>query len=309
MPADHRVNAIGANQHFAAHRLAGRAVARIDEMRSDAALVLKKARELQPGADRIRTELPDDGVVDDFLQTAAMNGELRIVEARIEAAFLLPNLLPEAVDVDELLGADRGRVERRQETERGELLDRMRQRVDADADFADFVRLLEDRRLDAAPVQHEREREPANPAACNQDCHAKLLLKQRQPSSPFPTSWGRWPKAGWGAACRDVPFRTCHSMARLSSNRHPPCTKLTANLPPPVPCFPHPIRPSATFPAERGRVWSLALNSPPAAAKSRPRGARRGRPLRPASAPPCCECPRTDRRAAGSASPRTCISR
>jgi hypothetical protein len=97
--------------------------------------------------------------------------ELRHVEAGVEAAGLAPDLLAEAVDVDELLGADRDPVDGGQEVERNEFLDRVRQRVDADAESADLGCLLEDHRPDAALVQHQRQGQTADAGACDEYSH------------------------------------------------------------------------------------------------------------------------------------------
>ncbi len=90
----------------------------------------------------------------------------------MEAARLAPDGLAEAVHVDEFAGADRDGVERRQQAEFGQFADRMRQRVDADADLSDFARLLVDGGTDAARVQHQGERETANAASDDDDLHA-----------------------------------------------------------------------------------------------------------------------------------------
>ena len=56
-------------------------------------------------------------LVDHALQPAAMDRELRHVVAGVEAARLAPDLLAEAVGVDQLVGADRDRVEPVQQAE------------------------------------------------------------------------------------------------------------------------------------------------------------------------------------------------
>src|SRR5207244_9110042 len=78
-------------------------------------------------------------LVDHALQLAAMHRELRHVIAGIDTARFAPDLLPEAVGVDQLMGANRNGVEPLQQAELLQFLDRVRQRVDADAKLANAV--------------------------------------------------------------------------------------------------------------------------------------------------------------------------
>ena len=103
-----------------------------------------------------------------------MDGELRRVEAGIGAAQLAPHHLAEAVGVDQFARADAGAIERRQQAERGQFLDRVRQRVDADAEFAQLAHLLEHGAGDADLVQRQRRRQSADPAAYDQHMHRAI---------------------------------------------------------------------------------------------------------------------------------------
>src|SRR6516164_7096080 len=120
------------------------------------------ARLAEPGAHRL---------VDDRLQPAAVDGELRHLVTRVGAAQLAPDLLPEAVGVEQLVGSDSHRVEAIEQPELAQFLDRMRQRVDSDAEFTNGVRLLVDLAVDPAGVQHERGGQAADAAADNDDLH------------------------------------------------------------------------------------------------------------------------------------------
>src|SRR5262249_26115282 len=84
-----------------------------------------------------------------------------------------PDLLAEAVGVDELVGADGDLVEARQQAELGQLLDGMRQRVDANAELADRVRLLENLTVDASRVQHQGCSQATDSAANNDRLHVR----------------------------------------------------------------------------------------------------------------------------------------
>src|SRR5690242_5919419 len=102
-----------------------------------------------------------------------MNGELRYVVAGIEAAQLAPHFLAVAVEIIQLVGANGGSIEPVQQPEAGQLADRMRQRVDADAELADAVGLFEQLAVDAARAQHQRGGE-ASDAASDDDCLHQL---------------------------------------------------------------------------------------------------------------------------------------
>ena len=143
----------------------------IEEIRGDAALVLGEGAEPAAGVDGVRAEPLLDGAVDHALQPAAMDRELRHVMAGIDAAGFAPDFLAVAVEIIKLVGADRDVVELLQQAEAGEFADRMRQRVDADAEFADGVGLLEQLAVDAAGPQHQRGGKAADTAADDNRLH------------------------------------------------------------------------------------------------------------------------------------------
>src|ERR1700688_2973484 len=102
--------------------------------------------------------------------------------AGIDAAGFAPDFLAMAIEVIKLVGADRDVVELLQQAEAGEFADRMRQRIDADAEFADGVRLLEQFAADAAGPQHERRGKAPDTAADDNRLHRptpRTTLTQR----------------------------------------------------------------------------------------------------------------------------------
>src|SRR6185295_10913866 len=124
-------------------------------------------------------------LIDHVLQLAAVDRELRHVEPRVGATQFAPDLLPEAVEVKQLVGADRDRIEALQQPEFLQLLDGVRQRIDADAKLADAVGLLVHLARDAARMQHQRGDKPAYSPADNDGLHAlKHLTRRRAPFSP-----------------------------------------------------------------------------------------------------------------------------
>ena len=166
------MDAVGADQHVAGDGAAVRAVS-VEEPGGDAALVLPEAAEAAAGVDAAFAEPRAHRLIDHALQPAAMDRELRHVIARVDAARLAPDLLAEAVGVDQFKGADRDRVEPLHQPELLQFLDRVRQGVDADAKLADAVGLLEQLAIDAARMQHQSCGETANSAADNDDLHGQ----------------------------------------------------------------------------------------------------------------------------------------
>src|ERR1043166_6807248 len=147
--AHQRVDAVGADQHVAARGRPVRAAA-VEEISRDARLVLTERAETVAGADAPFAQPRARRLIDHPLQPAAVNRELRHLVAGVEPARLAPDLLAEAVGVEQLVGADAHRVEPLEQAELRELLDGVRQRVDADAEFAHRLRLLVDLAVDAA---------------------------------------------------------------------------------------------------------------------------------------------------------------
>ena len=107
----------------------------------------------------------------DVLQAPAVDRELRHVVAGIDAANVAPDFLAMAVEIIKHVGADRDVIELLQETKPGEFADRMRQRVDADAEFADGVGLLEQLAANAARPQHQGRGQAANAATDDNRLH------------------------------------------------------------------------------------------------------------------------------------------
>src|SRR5438105_6618775 len=168
------MNAVGADQDVAAHR-PGMGAGAIEEMRRDAAFILAESPQPAAGVDRLPPQPLLDGAVDHALQPAAMNRELWDVVAGIDAAGLAPDFLTVAVEVVKHVGADRDIVEPLQQAEAGELADRMRQRIDADAEFADGIGLFEQLAADAARPQHQRGGKAADTATDDNRLHRPQL--------------------------------------------------------------------------------------------------------------------------------------
>src|SRR6185437_1373038 len=87
--ADHRMDAVGADQHVAASGVAVRSVA-VEEVGGDAAIVLPERLQAAIEMDARFAEPRAHGLVDHALQPAAMDRELRDVVAGVEAARLAP---------------------------------------------------------------------------------------------------------------------------------------------------------------------------------------------------------------------------
>ncbi len=122
-----------------------------------------------PGPHGTGPEPVGDRVEEQSLQLAAVDRELRDGEAGIEPAGLAKDVAPVRRLVDQLARADADHVELIEESEAGEMPDRVRQDVDADAQLAHLAGALVDRRREALLVQRECEREPADAAADDRD--------------------------------------------------------------------------------------------------------------------------------------------
>src|SRR5712672_1028225 len=106
--------------------------------------------------------------------------------AGIDAAGFAPDFLAVAIEIIEHVGADRDLVELLQQAEAGKLADRMRQRIDADAEFANLIRLLKQFATNAAGAQHQRSGKAADTAADDNRLHRptpRNTLTQRPPTS------------------------------------------------------------------------------------------------------------------------------
>src|SRR5262249_62076736 len=117
-----------------------------------ARLTLNERAEPVAEADAPFTQSRARRLIDHALQFSAVDRELRHLVAGVEPARLAPDLLAEAIGVEQLVGADADGVEPLEQPQLGKLLDRVRQRVDADAQLAHRLRLLVDLAADAAGV-------------------------------------------------------------------------------------------------------------------------------------------------------------
>src|SRR5262249_39803671 len=116
------MNAVCPDKDVAARRCKVRAVA-VKEIGGDAAIILGKRAQSMTGMNARLAEPRAHGVVDDTLQAPAMDRELRVFVAGIGAARLAPDLLAEAIGIDELVGPNPRGIEPLEQSQIGELLD------------------------------------------------------------------------------------------------------------------------------------------------------------------------------------------
>ena len=162
-----------------------------------------------------------------------MDRELRNVVAGIEAARLAPDLLAEAIGIDELVGADRNRVEPVEQAEVGKLFDRMRERIDADAKLADRVRLLENLTIDPARMQHQPGHEATDAAASDDYFH------DATPYTRWAYSFSRFCSAPRSGALQNrdqetpetaaTPDQRCITSCRTASGKRHSCGQSAAS--------------------------------------------------------------------------------
>jgi hypothetical protein len=164
-PASHRrVDAVATHQDVA---LGGEplGLGTFPEAGLDAPFRLRERRERMARVHRLAAEPVEHCLVEHALQPAAVDGELRHLVAGVNPARLAPDLLAEAIGVDQLAGADRHLVEPRQQAELGQLGDGVGEHVDADAQLAEAPGGLVDLAADAARLEHQGQRQPADAAS------------------------------------------------------------------------------------------------------------------------------------------------
>ncbi len=122
---------------------------------------------------RVGTEARDARVEQRLLQVAAMDRVLRPRITRVDTERLAIDQLAETVEEHRFLGMDRDAVERGGDTQRGQLLARVRQHVDARTERPDLGCGLEHAYGDAGAMQREREREAAHAGTDDDRVHAR----------------------------------------------------------------------------------------------------------------------------------------
>ena len=131
---------------------------------------------MMAGEDVLLAQPFDRGIEQDLLQRAAMDRELRPFVAGLDAARLAPDRLAALGEIGELLGADGVRIERVEQAEFDQFAHRMRQHVDADAERLQLGHAFEHFGGNADLVQAERQRQPADAAACDEYGHVTPLF-------------------------------------------------------------------------------------------------------------------------------------
>ena len=115
-------------------------------------------------------------LVQDRLQSTAVNGELGNGEPCGEATRPPQDRLPEPVGVRQLGGPDGDLVELVEQAHLGQLLHGVRQEVDPDAQLAEPVALLVDLDVHARPVQAQRREQATYPGSRDDDLHDRSPL-------------------------------------------------------------------------------------------------------------------------------------
>ena len=133
--AAHRgMKAVRPHENRAAHRLG------VFEQRLRAARVLFDADAAVTETHRVRSQPALDRVGQDLVQVGAMDGEMRVFVAGEAAAGLGEDGLAVPVEIGEFARLDAIALQGRLEAQRGQLPDRVRQHVDADAERPELRR-------------------------------------------------------------------------------------------------------------------------------------------------------------------------
>src|SRR5262245_31031983 len=116
-------------------------------------IVLLERAQLAPGMNVVLADPRQRSFIKRALQLAAVNGKLRVVIARVKTSGLAPENLAESIGIDQLMGANRHTVELGKEAEFCQFFNRVREYVNADAEFSNAARLLKYLALDPGGVQ------------------------------------------------------------------------------------------------------------------------------------------------------------
>src|SRR5579872_4714938 len=135
----------------------------------DATVILFDAETMTPGDDPVIPGMQAEGVEQNPLQIATMNGKLRMIVAGSAAERLLIDELAEAVEEGRVPRFDRDLRQRVLKPKRGEFLGRMRQQVDADANRPDLGNRLEYPAGNAGLLQRQSQRQAADAGADDDD--------------------------------------------------------------------------------------------------------------------------------------------
>src|SRR5262249_15100100 len=181
-PAHGRMNAVAANENVAGACRA-RAV-RVLEAGFDAVFLLGKGDKGVITTDRGAAKSLPYRIAQQALQMPAVNGELRHLVASLHSARLAPNLLAEAIGVNQLARPDCHFVEPGQQSQLAQLGNGVRQHIDADPKLANSGRRLVDLTVDAAGLEHEGKRKSADPSANDEDAHDYSPLSRAQAGRP-----------------------------------------------------------------------------------------------------------------------------
>ena len=144
-------------------------------MRPDATGVLLEALEPVVDVDHRGAGTDSQRLEQDALEAPPVDRELRDGQPRIESPGIAQDRLTVTVRHDQRAGADGDRVEGVEQPQAGELGDGRRENVDADAELADRVGLLEHVDADVPPVQGERGGETTDSPADHDRATALML--------------------------------------------------------------------------------------------------------------------------------------
>src|SRR6266851_4739724 len=170
------MDAVTGDHHIGLLRLQ-RAAVRGDKTRGHARIVLLDGDAAMAGDEAVRTEPLLHGVEQDLVQVGAMDREVRPLVAGCPSPRLAVDQLAVAGEEGVVLRLAGDRRERIFQAERAQLFHRMRTEIDADAERTDLRRRLEHANAlrAARGVTSQRQRQPADAAADNDDVHWSSL--------------------------------------------------------------------------------------------------------------------------------------
>jgi hypothetical protein len=191
------MNAVGRDQQPAFMAAGGGAGGPVDEIGANAFRCLRPAGKMMAGKNALLAEPVDRGIEQDLMQRAAVDRELRPFITGVQPARLAPDRFAVLGEISKFSGAHAERVKLIQQTQLDQFAHRMRQHVDADAERLQRGDAFEYFGRHADLMQAERQRQPADAAAGDENGHGASpgdvipgrALRANPESSPMHGVW------------------------------------------------------------------------------------------------------------------------
>ena len=167
--ADRGIDAVAGDGGTTAYGAAVAASRPVGKTDADTGLILFNSDAVLVGQQPVGSGARTEGIEQDHLQIAAMDGELWVLVARCPSQRLPINQLTEAIEKGRVLGRDRDPRQISFKSERGKFFGGMRKQIDADPDRLDVGRRFKYPAGDSGGVQCEPQGQSADAGPDNND--------------------------------------------------------------------------------------------------------------------------------------------